>query len=364
MKKIKRSRILILGVFVYIVFQVGSLFISKSTETLALESEELNAKIKTKGLFIREEHIVKSTEKGVLDTIYKEGEKVKKAEDVAYVYKDDKIEKINSQIKNLNEEIKKSRAELEKKSNELSKDLVKNQIKTKNEQKKILEVEKEKITSCLKTDISGIISYKFDGNEEKYNLENLDKITKDDIENTSNNYEDMTKENNNIKDEEPIAKIINNYESYLAICVDKEQAKNFKLGNNIKISSNNLQLDAKVYKIYKSESNIVIIFKITNQNIGIYDTRVEEFDIIYKQMEGLKIPKSSIKKVGNKKGVYSVNEQTQDIEFIELKGIGYENDEFVFIDYYTNNIQGIETVSLYDEIILKPNNINKNIKIK
>ena len=32
--------------------------------------------------------------------------------------------------------------------------------------------------------------------------------------------------------------------------------------------------------------------------------------------------------------------------------------------YYQNNIDGIKTVELYDEIILKPNNINKNIKIK
>ena len=44
------------------------------------------------------------------------------------------------------------------------------------------------------------------------------------------------------------------------------------------------------------DDNIVVIFKISNQNIEIYDTRVEEFDIIYKQIEGLKIPKESIKK--------------------------------------------------------------------
>ena len=150
----------------------------------------------------------------------------------------------------------------------------------------------------------------------------------------------------------------------MAICVSKKESKNFDIDDNIKISFNGEEIDGKVYKTYQNESGIIIIFKITNQNLGIYDTRVEEFDIIYKQIEGLKIPKNSIKTVDDKKGVYVVNKQTQDINFVELKGIGYENDKFVFIDYYSNSIVGAKTVGLHDEIILRPNNINKNIKMK
>ena len=174
----------------------------------------------------------------------------------------------------------------------------------------------------------------------------------------------MAKDNNIVKEGDPVAKVVNNYVTYLAICVSKKESKHFDIGNDIKISFNDEEIDGKVYKKYQNESDIVIIFKITNQNVEIYDTRVEEFDIIYKQIEGLKIPKNSIKTVDGKKGVYVVNKQTQDIDFVELKGIEYENDEFVFIDDYSNSIDGTKTVSLCDEIILKPNNINKNIKIK
>ena len=64
-------------------------------------------------------------------------------------------------------------------------------------------------------------------------------------------------------------------------------------------------------KIYTNEGNNVIIFKISNQNVEIYDTRVEEFDIIYKQIDGLKIPKQSIDEINNQKGVYVLNQETK-----------------------------------------------------
>ena len=85
---------------------------------------------------------------------------------------------------------------------------------------------------------------------------------------------------------------------------------------------------------------------------------------IYKQIEGLKIPKSSIKIVDNKEGVYVINEENKTPTFVELKGIEYEDDSFKYINYYKNNIDGINTVDLYDKIILKPNIINTKMKIE
>jgi len=257
LKKIKRSKVLILGVFIYLIFQIGLVFISKNTKTLALESEELKAKITTKGIFIREEYLIKSNEKGTVETIYDEGEKVKKSQEIAYIYKNNKINKINSEMEVLNKEIKDLKLELEKNSNKLSKEVAENQLKTKQQQKKILETEKEKYTSYLKTDISGVILYKFDGNEEKYNLESLDKITKQDIEKTTNDYKDVAKDNNIVKEGEPVAKVVNNYVTYLAICISEKESKHFDIGNNIKISFNDEEIDGKVYKKYQNESDII-----------------------------------------------------------------------------------------------------------
>ncbi|MCR8745324.1 hypothetical protein NWE74_08405 [Romboutsia lituseburensis] len=363
LRKIRRSKVLILGVFIYLIFQISLVFLSKNTKTLALEVEEFKATMKTKGIIVREEYLITSQDNGILDLKFKDGDKVRKNETIAYIKKDKKVDKIDKKINKANEDIKNITKSVSESSNEIAKEIEENKLKNKKEEKKILQSEKEKSTSYVSTEVSGVISYKFDNMENKYTLDELKKITSNDIEKEENNYTQV-KDNSTIKKGEPIARIINNYESYIVTCISKDESKNFVKGETLKIVLNKEEIDAKVDQIEKNGSNVTIIFKITNQNVGIYDTRVEEFDIIYKQIEGLKIPKSSVKVVNGKKGVYVVNEQTQDIEFIELEGIEHEDKEFVYLDYYKNNIDGSKTVNLYDEIILRPNAINKNIKMK
>ena len=161
-----------------------------------------------------------------------------------------------------------------------------------------------------------------------------------------------------------LLRIINNYDAYIVTYVSEDESKNFEENQSIKLDSGDNEIEATVYKVYEENDNFIAIFKINNQNMGIYDTRVKEFDIIYKQIEGLKIPKSSIKIVDNKEGVYVINEENKTPTFVELKGIEYEDDSFKYINYYKNNIDGINTVDLYDKIILKPNIINTKMKIE
>ena len=68
--------------------------------------------------------------------------------------------------------------------------------------------------------------------------------------------------------------------------------------------------------------------------------------------------------IDNKKGVYVVNQENKNVEFVELKGIEYEDDGYLYINYNQNRLDNVKTVDLYDEIILNPNIINSSIKIK
>ena len=68
-------------------------------------------------------------------------------------------------------------------------------------------------------------------------------------------------------------------------------------------------------------------------------------------------------KINNNYFKMKLNQETKKGELVELKSILYEDDDFIFIDYYKNQKEGIKTVDIYDEIIAKPNIINKNIKI-
>ena len=76
MKKIKYSRIFILGVLIYILFRGVTLLLGLTTAVLTLKDDDYTMKIKTKALIIRDEYLIKSDTNGVLSLIVSENEKV------------------------------------------------------------------------------------------------------------------------------------------------------------------------------------------------------------------------------------------------------------------------------------------------
>ena len=408
MKKIKYSNLLVLGIFIYIIFNFLSSIIGKNIQTLVLENEKAEMKISRKCLIVRDEYLLKSNVGGKLNLLVKEGEKITKSQEVANIYGDVDYN-IDEKISNLNEEIEKikkgeiniskddisnfnkeiestvSNIQLDLLNKDYSKikeyketlnkyvqdknKLVNNGIDSaklavKEDEKKILENQKANNVATYESSISGIVSYKYDGKEEKYNYNNLENITKSDIEKEKNEYKSIENNSDKIKEDSVILRVINNHNSYIYTYVDKNEKKYFNENESIILRSGDNEIQATVYKVYEENDNFIAIFKINNQNIGIYDTRVEEFDIIYKQIEGIKIPKYAIKNIDGKEGVYVVSEENKTPSFVELKGVTYEDDEFKYIDYYKNQVNEIDTVDLYDKIILKPNFINTKMKIE
>ena len=361
-RKIKYSKLFLVTILAYILFKISINIMGKNVDTLVLESEVMNLKITEKGLIIRDEYLIKSNQNGELNSIVKEGEKLRKGDTVATIYKSSNIvEENKKKIDELNKEIKKLQIEYENSKSNLSKELIKVNIKTKKDQKAIINNSNNKNINYLYMPTPGVVSNKYDGYENIYTLDSLKNLTYEDIENTENNYKDIKFKDSVIKESEVVARIIKSDYSYIAICTDNDTV--LEKNQKVEILFDNDNIEAIVENIYINGNYNLIIFKLSNQKIEIYDTRVKEFDIIYKKIDGLKIPKKSIEEVSNQKGVYVLNQQTRKVDFVELKTIQYENDEFVFIDYYKNKNEGIKTIDMYDEIILNPNIINKNIKL-
>lgn len=405
-RKIKHSKVFLIGIFAYIIINGITVFIGKNIDTLVVSNEKIEEYITTKGLLIRDEYIINSTMTGNIEAYFKEGDKVKNLDKVAYVYNNnideanfkelESLEKeviqieegqssiIKADVDKVNKEIEKNKdniqtkliqgklgiskevVELEEhikdKNKLLKSDLNSKPIINKKEEINKLNNKIEKNSDILQTNKSGIISYKFDGNESKYNIDNISELTIDDIEYTENEYIDILNEGV-IKHGQPIARIINNIKQYLAIVVEENEIMNFKENNSVIIRDKNNQINAKVHNIYTKNDKNVVVFEISEQNIEINDTRVAEFDIIYKSIEGIKIPKSSIVKKDNVEGVYIVSE-TGSAKFIEIKGTSYENEEFIVIDYYKNEIEGVKTIDIYDEIILEPKKVKNGLVVK
>lgn len=405
-RKIKHSKVFLIGIFAYIIINGITVFIGKNIDTLVVSNEKIEEYITTKGLLIRDEYIINSTMTGNIEAYFKEGDKVKNLDKVAYVYNNnideanfkelESLEKeviqieegqssiIKADVDKVNKKIEKNKdniqtkliqgklgiskevVELEEhikdKNKLLKSDLNSKPIINKKEEINKLSNKIEKNSDILQTNKSGIISYKFDGNESKYNIGNISELTIDDIEYTENEYIDILNEGV-IKHGQPIARIINNIKQYLAIVVEENEIMNFEENNSVIIRDKNNQINAKVHNIYTKNDKNVVVFEISEQNIEINDTRVAEFDIIYKSIEGIKIPKSSIVKKDNVEGVYIVSE-TGSAKFIEIKGTSYENEEFIVIDYYKNEIEGVKTIDIYDEIILEPKKVKNGLVVK
>ncbi|MFQ9308376.1 MAG: HlyD family efflux transporter periplasmic adaptor subunit [Paraclostridium sordellii] len=398
MKKIrlKYNRIILLFIFIYIVSNVVILLGKTTTKTLTLKNEMVEESFNKKGLIIRDEYVINSNFDGKVEYYLKDGDRVKKKEDIACVYSNEisdddlkNLKKIKNDISsiengdtafikkdigNINKEISLISQKLQiellnenidvygqiEKINKLiddknlliNSDLNDKSLKNKQVQEKEVTNLIDKNTEVFKSKNSGVVSYQFDGNEEKFNFDNINQIKIKDIEGTKNNYKDISKEKKLDKGE-PIARIINNLKQFVAISCNEEEIKKFKIGQKIILSSDIEKINSKVYDIYKEGKQYIVILEISEQNVEIYDTRIKEFDIIYKSIEGLKVPKKAVVNSDGKKGVYVVSE-TGDAKFVELKGTLYESEEYIVIDHYKNDINGVDTIKIYDEIILNP----------
>lgn len=361
-RKIKYSRLFIIIIFAYILLQISINIIGKNIDTLVIESETVELKVSAKGLIIRDEYLIRSNQNGIIKSMVNNGEKLKKGDALAAIYSNSKnLEENKSKIVQLNKEIDELETEYEDSKSDISKELINVKIKNKKEQRVVLNDENNKNINYLNITTSGVVSTKYDGYEDIYTLDKLENLTSKDIEDAENNYKELDIENTSIKESEVVARIIQSDYSYIAICTKDDDI--FEDNQKVEIVFDSENIQGNVEKIYRNGNDNVVIFKISNQNVEIYDTRVKEFDIIYKQIDGLKVPKQSVKEKNDQKGVYVLNQETGKVDFIELKNIQYEDDEFIFIDYYKNQKEGIKTIDIYDEIILKPNSINKNIKI-
>ena len=406
--KIKYTNIFVTGVFIYILANIFSFFVNKTIPTTLAEIGKIEDKITKETIVIRDEQVIFAKYSGTVKPNTDEGNRIQKGYKVATIYKKNVDEKIEKEIETLNKDIKEIKEgsngilardiesineDIEKivykvKLNALNKDIVnlgeskKEIISLVNKRNSIknnsvaavnlenMESEKEKLenkinkyTEFVLANNSGIVSFSADGYEDDLTYDNMDRLSAETLNNIKNKS-NLIKEDKKVKAGDPIIKVINNHNFYLAVILDNDEAKKFKVGDIVKFKNDGIELDGKVYDKYKDKnSKNITIFEISQQNRKIYDTRVLEFDIIYKQLEGIKIPKDAIITNDGKKGIYRVSE-TGNVEFVELKGVSGENDDFVVLSYSTIKANGLKTVELHDEILLKPNKVKEGQKIK
>lgn len=136
---------------------------------------------------------------------------------------------------------------------------------------------------------SGIVSYRVDG------LENI--LTKESF-NTLNTklLEDLRlKTGEIVASNEESAKVINNFECYIAVTLKSEEAMGKSVGDSVKIRlSNNKEISAKIDYIVEEDEKRLVIFKIEDNVEELCNYRKISLDVIWWSYTGLKVPNSAI----------------------------------------------------------------------
>lgn len=209
----------------------------------------------------------------------------------------------------------------------------------------------------VNSSISGVVSYRIDGLEERLTIGNLDNITSEYLKTLNLTTGQIVGKSNNR------AKVINNFECYIAATFNSEEARKTKEGAKVTLRlSGQEKVKAQVYKIKEEGSDRLIFFKITDSVEKLINYRKISVDVIWWDDSGLLVPKSSILYENGKsfvlvkknatftKVLVKVEKENENYCLID----NYSTEELIYLGYTTEEIKSMREVKLYDEIMVDP----------
>ncbi|MDD2376100.1 MAG: HlyD family efflux transporter periplasmic adaptor subunit [Clostridia bacterium] len=183
-------------------------------------------------------------------------------------------------------------------------------------------VNMNKSSNNVKASISGIIIYKNDGLENKFEINNINQFLQKDIDQVITEYNKTQEETFGIK-------IIDNYESYVIIKEDKLNDKYIieNMTYTIELLDKNSKISGILIKKISNDNYNYCIFKINNNIEEIVDLRKTDVKVIWKELTGLVVSNSSIKTLNN-------------IDYITILSLNK------YIDIPVKNLLKLDTISL------------------
>lgn len=237
-------------------------------------------------------------------------------------------------------------------------------IETLNKKKEEIEKQISKYNYSYISEFSGVVSYKIDGYENYFDIEDLDKFTYDYLNRnfSFSNIEMETK----VSDNEPLFKLINNLKWKLACTINNvSDIKNYEVGNLVKIQISDMEdIYGTIEKINKNDKNAVIIVALDRYFEEMYSNRIHKGKIIIEKTKGYEIPKSSLINRDDMTGVF-VQEIKGLVKFVPVE-IVKENKDTVFIN--RGNKQSVikigdksfKTVTVNDAVVLSPKTVDES----
>lgn len=392
---------LLIGIIIYSGYAAYQL-VSHPTDVFMVENGKVSLEETVEGYIIRDEQVVqgKNYKNGIVP-IKAEGEKAAKDEAIFRYYsngEENLIKKIAELDQKIDEEKGKENVNLPSsdiKVIEKEIDSKLEQIYHTNDMQKITEYKKE-IANLItkKTKIIGTFSpsgsYLKKLIEERSNYENqlnsgseyvksptggsvsykvdgLENVLKPD---QFSNLNEQLLSGLNLKTGQIIAsnnecgKVVNNYECYIAMIMEKEKAHDVKQGSNVSIRlSNTEETEASVHYVQDQENGkILIVLKIKKEVQELINYRKISFDIIFWSYSGLKVPNTAIIEENNLSYLVRNRAGYLDKVLVKVKRkndtysiVGnYDTEELKDLGFSSSQIRTNKTIMIYDEVLTDP----------
>lgn len=401
-KKIVKKKlimnILFITVSLYILYAVY-LIIRTPTDTVTVENGTLTAEESSNGYIIRDETVVKGKNyKNGINQIILEGEKTAKKQTIFRYYGTEET-KLQDEINELNQKIQKA---LEKENTFQSSDIknLDNQIdsnlqdlKNINDVKNLFEYKKQlseimlkkatiagensKSGSYIKSLMekkskyekkliegseyivapkSGIVSYRVDGLEKVLKTDGFEDLTEKKLDELDIKTGQIVSSSN----EE--AKVINNFEVYIATVLDSLPAKQAETGKSVLITlSSGEEVNAIIhYTKVQENGKVLIVFKVNTLTDELRSYRKISFNITWWSVSGKKVPNDSILEDENH-SKYVLRKNSLGTSKCYIK-ILKTNDKYSIINSYSIedlatlgiDVDTYKGINVYDVIMLYP----------
>lgn len=395
--KIAIVSIIVLFILLYFINSIIKL-IQQPTDIFTISNGSLLQEESVVGYVIRDETVVKGNNyKNGMIQIKAEGERVSKGDSIFRYYTNNeeelikKIEELDIQIQDAMEkdtgifssDIKLLETQIEEKINEATNNIF--DIQKINEYKKDINTKltkKSKIagdlnpsssyirkliekrssyenqlnsgTEYISAPNSGVVSYRVDGLEEVLTPNSFSSLNKNMLENLK------LKTGQIVATSDESGKIINNFEAYIVVSMNSDEAKNAVVGDSVKLRlATNEETTANIEYIAEDEDSRLIVFKINNEVESLIDYRKISLDVIWWSYSGLKVPNSAILEENGMN--YIVRNRTGYTDKILIKVLKQNSSYSIIGNYSTEELKKIGydssqiiQVKIHDEIVLKP----------
>ncbi len=370
------------------------LSISENTKQYLVQAGTLEHTEITTGYIVKDEQVITKDQNKVLIPVIAEGSRVSK-KDIIATYKGDEYKNYEQKLADMDKEIlermkdlptvyssevdaientiytlvkdsigetnynkmqeykQKINSNINKRANiigELSPDgaEIKKLIKKRNE----YEAEGRKSNDNIFAPMPGIVCYTVDGLEETLSSKDIQNLDYTEIKNTIND----SKNTDNTK-----IKVVNNYEAYIVIKADLDNAQYIAEGYNYRlrlIEESGYEFLAKLEKVNQVKDGIEVYFKLTNGIEHIVNLREVEIEVVWNYSTGLIIPSKAVNSYDNFDAQYVTAIRGTEYQAIPVI-VKVKNENYVVVKNYTDEqLKDIGLTSkyeleLYDRIIVE-----------